>query len=594
MLLLQSKKASKGVRLRRRLLWLGLAVLVMGAWLAFEPAREHYRHWKGERALKQAKVFIEKRDAPNAQLALEVALKAVPGNAETLRVAADMLEQVGAAQAMRLRRAVVQIQPDSAEDAAKLVMSCLRFRDFNAARDALSSTSPKVSREAPMLQAALAYALSTDDRPMADVLFQQLKAQSPNDEKLRHAHALLLLRHPQEGQRKAARAELESLARSDPKLALEINREFLGFALQQKDYVEARARLKTILADPAATLNDRLQKANLDLLIDHQPFEGVYAQLAPLAGRSAEDAAGFVQWLIVQNRFTEAAQWLAGLPENIRATPAVLSVRAEVAAQQKEWDRLQSLLEAGAWGPINKDTLKLAYAAKTVDSPNKPSLRHDTWDMALASAGNSLGAYRVLQRLAIAWQWDEEAERTLWTIARAYPDQTWAHQALFNYYRRKKNTAAMREVMDALRQSDGTVLRYQHDWALLTLILDPSSNWNPAKEAMKQLYEGNPADATYATGYAFALAQAGRGPEAMAVVDKMTADERNYSLRQPYLAYIYGVAKRSEDLDHAVKVAQGTTYLAEESYLFVRAREELARKPDKSKAAKPSEAKSKP
>lgn len=591
MLLLQSKKAAKGRKWRRRLLWLILAALVAGAWLAFEPARERYRHWKQQRALQQAKAFIEKRDAPNAQLALEVALKAVPGNADTLRVAADMLEQVGAAQAMRLRRAVVQIQPDSAEDAAKLVLSCLRFRDFNAAKDALGATSPKVSREVPMLQAALAYALSTDDRPMADLLFKELKAKSPNDEKLRHSHALLLLRHPQEAQRKAARADLEALAKSDPKLALEINREFLGFALQQKDYPEARARLKVILADPAATLNDRLQQANLDILVDKQPFEPVFAQVAPYAGRNAEDAADFVQWLLVQNRFDEAAQWLAGLPEAIRATPAVLGVRAEVAAQQKDWDRLQSLLEAGAWGPINKDTLKLAYAAKTVDSPNKPSLRRDTWDMALASAGGSLGAYRVLQRLAAVWQWDDESERTLWTIARAYPDQTWAHQTLFNYYRQKKNTAAMREVMDALRQSDGSVPRYQHDWALLTLILDPSSNWNQAKETMKGLHENAPSDPTYATGYAFALAQAGRGPEAMAVVDKLTAEERNYLPRQPYLAYIYGVAKRGDDLEHTLKVGQGTTYLAEEAYLFVRAREELVRKPAKPKT---SEAKAKP
>ncbi|MBS0633407.1 MAG: hypothetical protein JSS11_15975 [Verrucomicrobia bacterium] len=590
MLLLQSKKAAKGRKWRRRLLWVILAAMIAGGWLAFEPLRERYHHWKQQRALQQAKAFIEKRDAPNAQLALEVALQAVPGNADTLRVAADMLEQVGAAQAMRLRRAVVQIQPDSADDAAKLVLSCLRFRDFNAAKDALSATSPKVSREVPMLQAALAYALSTDDRPMADILFKELKAKSPNDEKLRHAHALLLLRHPQEAQRKAARADLEALAKSDPKLALEINREFLGFALQQKDYPEARARLKAILADPATTLNDRLQQANLDLLIDKQPFEGVYAQLAPLAGRNAQDAADFVQWLMVQNRFTEAAAWLAGLPETIRATPAVLSVRAEVAAQQKEWDRLQSLLEAGAWGPISKDTLKLAYAAKTVDSPNKPSLRHDTWDMALASAGSSLGSYRVLQRLAAVWQWDDESERTLWTIARAYPDQTWAHQALFNLYRRKKNTAAMREVMETLRQSDGSVLRYQHDWALLTLILDPNSNWNQAKETMKGLYENSPTDATYATGYAFALAQAGRGSDAMAIVDKLTADERNYAPRQPYLAFIYGVAKRSEDLDHTVKAGQGVTYLPEESYLFVRAKEELTRKPAKPKA---SEAKAK-
>ena len=62
------------------------------------------------------------------------------------------------------------------------------------------------------------------------------------------------------------------------------------------------------------------------------------------------------------------------------------------------------------------------------------------------------------------------------------------NKQLFNFYREKKNTIAMRDVMNTLRESDGTVPRYQHDWALLTLVTEPNANWNPAKETMRQLY----------------------------------------------------------------------------------------------------------
>jgi len=584
MQLLQSRtgkrRFSKWVR---RLLVVALLVAAFGLWKGYEYLQPRYLLWKQERALNQAKDFIARHDAANAQVALEVAFKAVPGNPETLRVAADMLEQVGAPQAMRLRRAVVQVAPDSAEDAAKLVFTCLRFRDYNAAKDVLSSTAPKVAIQPPMLRAALAYAIATDNAPIADHIFNLLREKYPNEPGLKQAQALLRLRHPREEKRLAARQELEDIARADPRLSFEINREFAADALQRRDYAEVKLRQKLILADPAATFTDHLQKANIDLLIDHAPFERLFAELAPLAAKSAPSAGEFAQWLLVQNRAAQLDQWIASLPEPLRADPVIRAADGDAIAQLGDWDRLSNLLADGAWGPISKDTLRLALAAKTVDNPAHPSLRVDTWDMTLDSAKGNLSALRILQRLASLWKWGDESERTLWAIARTFPDQTWAHQALFNLYRDKKDTTRMRDVVDTLRQSDGAVPRYQHDWALLTLLLEPSVSWNPAKDTMRQLYESERTNATYGTGYAFALAQAGKGAEAVAVVEKMTEDERNYPPRAPYLAFVYGVAKKAEPLDKAIALGQNVPFLPEETYLFTRAREEFNRKPEKPK-----------
>lgn len=579
MLLLQSKKGAKGRKLRRRLLWAILAVLVVGAWLAFEPARERYRHWKGERALKQAKAFIEKHDAPNAQLALEVAMTAAPGNAETIRVAADMLEQVGAPQAMRLRRAVVQLQPKSTADAAKLVLCCLKFGDYNAARDALSAIPEDRAGESAALHAALAYALATGNRPVADALFQELEKQVPKNEDLKTAHTILYLRHPNPEKRAQAQAELERISAANPAAALQIRREFVSAALERRDYPEAKKWLSLIVADPGALFTDRLQKANIDLIIDRVPFEKVFAELAPRAGGNEADATQFGQWLLLQRRAPQVDTWLKGLSEAIRQAPALQGVRADVAAQLSDWDLLGQLLSAGAWGNISNETVRLALAARTVDTPARPALRHDTWDLALGSAGGSLSSLRVLQRLASIWGWEDERERTLWMVARTFPAQTWAHQQLFDLYRSRKDTANMRAVTAALRDAEGSVPRYQHDWALLTLLLEPSNNWTPAKDVMRGLHEGDPHNPNYATGYAFALAQVGKGPEALAVVEKMTAQDREYLPRQPYLAFVYGVAKKTADYERVTALGKKGDYLPEESYLFTKGKEELTRKP---------------
>lgn len=575
---------------RRKSRWIKFAALILlaavavGGWQAWEKGRPRYLLWKQAKALQQARDFIEKRDAPNAQLALEVALKTVPGNPETLRVAADMLEQVGSSQAMRLRRAVVLAVPDSAEDAAKLVLCCLKFRDFNAAKDALSATPPAIADRPPMLQAALAFALATANAPVADLLIDRLRAEQPGNEALAHAQALLRLRHPQEDQRNTARHELQELARSRPELALQINRELANDALQRRDYADLKRRQGAILADLAATFSDRLQKANVDLLIDHVPFETVFAELAPLAASHEDDVGQFTQWLLVQARQKEADAWLEQLPDALLRKPTVQAARAEVVAQLGDWDRLFQLLRSGAWGAISADTLRLAMAAHTVDSPTRLSLRRETWEMTLESCVGNLSALRVLQRLASLWQWQNETERTLWTIARTFPMQTWAHQTLFNLYRTRKDTQRMREVMGILRDSEGSVPRYQHDWALLTLLTEPNSNWNPAKEIMHKLHAADPRDATYSTGYAFALAQAGKAGEALDVVAGMTATERQYPPRQPYLAFVYGVGKKAAELEAAVAQGQDVSYLPEESYLFTRAREELNRKPEKPKS----------
>lgn len=564
------------------------AAILFGLWKAGEAAVPRYHVWKQSRALKQAKQFIDKRDAPNAQLALEVAIREVPGNPDTIRVAADMLEQVNAPQAMRLRRAVVQVLPDSAEDAAALVMCCLKFRDINAARDALGATPPLVSGKAPMVRAALAFALMTDNAPVADALFKQLGSQVPEDPELKVAHSLLLLRHPKEEIREAARRDLEAAATVDPKLRYQIDREFAAYALQRKDYQEAGVRLAALVKHPQASFNDHLQKANLELLVEKKSFEPIFAELSGHAAKDEASAIQFTQWLLVQNRSVEADQWIQGLPLSLLHTRAVQSGHAEAIAQLKEWDKLEATLLDGAWGQIAKETLHLAFAAHTVDTPSRPALRRETWELAIGSAGTNLSALAVLQRLAATWQWEDELEQTLWATAKLSPDQTWVFQTLFNIYRHKKNTAGMRDVMAALKAADGAVPRYQHDWALLTLLMEPTAAWTPVKETMRKLYESDPSDPSYATGYAFALAQSGKGAPAFDIIVKVPLEQRDQILRQPYLAFVYGVAKKSDDFAHAVKIAEGTSYLSEEAYLFTRGREELEKKPIKPKDRAPN------
>jgi hypothetical protein len=579
MLILQSRSGKRRQVWFRRLAWIVVPVLAAAVWLAYQPVHDalslKYRMWKQRHALAQAHEFLANHDTADAQVALRVAIVAVPGNVETLREVAELLEQVSSPEAIRIRRTIAQLAPNSADDQAALVLCCIKFDDLNAARDALSQIPPKVAATPVVLNAALAFAISTGNNPVADVIYQQLEKSAPQSETLRYARAQLRLKLPPGPAKEAARKELADLAQSDPRVAAQVHREFAADAIRNRDYAAAHRWLALVLADPSVRLADRLQEANLDLLVDKKPFESVFPPLAAEAAKNHDDIVILARWLVVQNRAGEAEQWISSLPAAVRDLPDVKYAEADCVAQLKDWDRLLVMVQAGVWGPVSPKALKLAEAAKTIDSTNRPALRHDTWDLVLDSASGDFATLRAVERLAALWNWDDETTRSLWAMIHGFPDQTWAAQILYDQYRRQRNVGGMRDVMEALHAADGAVPRYTNDWAIFTMLTDPSRDWNPAKEAMRRLYLGAPANPVYRTNYAFALAQADKGPEALAIAAGLSPVDRDYPPRQPYLAFIYGVANRPQDLSRAVRIGQGQTYLTEEEQLFSLAQEEL-------------------
>lgn len=558
-----------------------IVALAYGAWQGWKSGLPAYKRWKQQRALDQAKQFIEKRDPQNAKMALDVALTTAPGNPEAWRMAATLLEQVGAPQAMKLRRQVTVMEPDSAEDAAAFVMCALQFRDLNTARDALSSMTPELARQKPALKAALAYALTMDDKPVADLLLDTLKTENPDDLQLRLTQALLRLRHPRVEARDAARGELLQIAAANSKLASIIYREFGAQEVRARNYPEAKKWFAKLLATPDASFEDQLHVANIALLVDGQPFATVFAGLAPKAAASPQAGLTFLQWLLVQRKADDAERWLATLPKETLQLPRYRAVLGDIAIQRKDWTRLEQLLREGALGDVKAETVKLAFSAKALDAAGKTNLRREIWQVTLESTQRQLGPLTILRRLAAAWEWTDEAEQTLWAITSSFPDQTWAYQALMASYREHKNTRGLQNVLTVLRQNNPGVPRYDHDWALLTLLIEPNSTWTPAKELLKQLHTTDPAQPNFAAGYAFALAQANRGDEALAVVKKMSDGDRTFAPRLPLLAYVYGVARARAEFATVEQLAKDVDYLPEERQLFMAGREALDRKPVK-------------
>lgn len=573
-------------RVSRRRQWLlraalGLVVVLgIAGWLGYQPALRRYKVWKQQRALTQAEEFIAKRDFPSAKIALELAMTAVPGDTATLRVAANLLDQVGSPDVMILRRRLLQLDPDSLEDRVSLINEALRHRDFNAARDALRDMPANQANRPDAIKAALYYELATDNRPMADALFDRLKALEPDNDRLKVLHALLRMKSPRPEVVAQARRELAPYI-EDPHYTLFIRRDMLLAAMQRNDHPDARRLAKLIAADPHATLSDRVQEANFELNEDQRPFDGVFAGLVPWA-RDSRSAAELLRWTILADHPRQGADWVKILPAAWLGEPDLLAARAELAAALRDWDGLQALLEQGAWGQVDHDVVRLAFSARLLADRNNTALQREVWGEALSESAQSLTGLNLLYRLAGYWGWTSAGESTLWAIVRGYPMQAWAHQTLFNYYRQKGDTDNMRALIGALRDEDGSMPRYRHDWALLTLLTTSTSGWGPAKQTMADLYQSAPDNPNYATGYALALAQSGQTSAALEVLGKCTPEELGLPSRAPYLAYIYGMARRRAEFAKVSALeASLPNILPEEHALFSLGRAALDRPEDR-------------
>lgn len=546
---------------------LGLVLACGAAWRVYPSVKQRYLEQKQERALARAKVFLADGAIESARLELEIALAAVPGNPAAVRLAADLLDQAGSSQALTLRRSLVEAAPTSVSDRIAMSATALRLKDFNAAREALRGISAASADDPAVLRANLNFALAADQRPVADMLFDRMEALGQKTDEVEALHAFLLRLHPSPEKAAAARAELETLA-ANPDYALAIHRTLYADAILLKDFASAKRHAALACAHPKATFSDRLNEANLALIVDKEPFRAVFDRVAPGATKDEATAAEFARWLFVQGKDGEAGRWLADLPEKLAQSEVIQALRAGRAMVAKNWDELAALLSAGAWGKLPPAVIENAFAARTMaEAGREATSRNPVWAAAVTAAGSDRRTLVALLRLTRAWGWVEETEQLLWVIVRGDPNQAWAHSALMEEFRRRGDGAKMLDVITILKAAAPESVTYRHDWAVLTLLAAPTAKWDAAKETARELALAQPQNATYTITYALALAQSGKVAEAREVVEKLSSAERDYPTRAPYLAYIYGLSRQPAEFDKYEAAAKPLDLLKEERRL---------------------------
>jgi hypothetical protein len=547
-----------------------LAVCLLSMPSVYEVVRSGYRDWKRDRALRQAKEFYAAQDYAKANTALQVALHADRRNIVVWKTIADMTEAAGAREAILQRQQVVLLAPTDHQAKVALAMTAMRFGDLLTARDALASV-PENFRDATHYRRAVAlFAMLEGNGSTAEQVIASLMRTDSSDN-LRFSYLSVRLSHPDPVVASSSRMELAGMIET-PAMAAAALRALMNDAIMRSDFTAAHAWVDRLVKLPEAGYNDKLALGTLQLLIDKKPLEEVLPPLVAEAGQEPGKMAELARWLLVQRQGARAQELIDGLSPEARESVLLKPVRVDLAIVRQDWAAVGELLRQGALGPISSDTVRLVMEARAVGELQGEEARFVQWGRAIDFSRTNIFGLRILYRLGVTWKWGREVEATLLAIARGFPGQTWAHEALVRVYTVEKNAAGLRQIFGIWSQQAVGVPRIKHDAALMELlVLGPTAPAHVLRTA-EEFHKNDPTNNHYATTRALACVYDNRIQEAVRVVEAMPDPAKKDPARAPYLAFIYAKARKGDLCREQLALVRPSALLKEEQALADQAR----------------------
>lgn len=546
----------------------------------FPALRSRYQAWKQGGTLAQAQKFAAANDLPNAQLAINNALRQDPGNAEVWKFAADLLEHTGNADAVRVRRRVVELDPAGVDARYDLVRTALLFQDILTAREAIEAIAPSEQTSPRYRRATAALAMASGLPDRADTILDGLVQTSPDDPVARLERYTIGLRHAPAARADQARRGLRELvARKETRVTA--LRELILDAGRRRDFDAALAHADQLLAEPDHVYVDRLLAANVRLAAGRATLAELLPPLQTEAAGRPEEIRHLIGWLLAIDEAGRALSWLDGLPLALRDSPEVLTARANCQVALHAWPEVASLIKRGAWGPVSDDAIQLALAARVLHGLDRLSLQRSLWDEALRASAANLNGLLVLHRLALSWNWRAEARAALLVVAERHPSQLWAHQSLAQQFHEAKDTTGLKTVFRLWNEAQPGNAYVEGNRIFLDLLTRGEAGSATLETAAARLRNQQPANPFFVTNHAFALWRLQRYPDALAELETLPQARLAEPGRALYHALVLASLGRAEDAEAAITrtTAQAGALLPEERLLLDEARALARAKP---------------
>jgi len=542
-----------------------IAVLLLGY-----SGYRGYLVWKQSHGMAMAREYYAKSDVRNTVLSLQQVLAANPRNIEAARMMAGLAEAARSPGALVWRQRVLELNPKSYEDRLSLAQTAIIFQDYPLATNTLAGVAEADKKTAAYHNIAGTAALMGGQPDEAEAHFSESIRIDPSNPIPQVNLAVVRLHRTNALDMAEARISLQRVILTSTNAALcsQARRELLNDAMRFNDISKALTLSKELAQQTNAVFADKLLR--LDVLMKTQSAEFKPA-LAAYRSEAATDPAKIFDlsnWQISKLSTAEALGWLQSLPMQTQTNQPAALLAAQCQMQLRDWRGLQASIQPQNWNEL--EFIRHAFVARALREQGLIEASTAEWGVALKDASDQKGTLISLFRLAAAWNWNTEAEQILWTVVNRYPEEKWAAPVLGQALMVWQRTRSMMELFSIMSKRTPDDLDVKNNLAMTAMLLG-AQEMNPYALA-QEVYAKSPKNPSFASTYAFSLYLQGKYPDALKVMQQLTAKD----LQSPSIAGYCGLilkanGNKAEAISY-LNLAYKAQLLPEEKTLFDQAR----------------------
>jgi predicted Zn-dependent protease len=543
--------------------FIGIILLVALFW----GGHNAYVRWQEKRLVRRAMTAIEHGNEEDASLAARTVLQLKPSSVPATRIMAQLAEHAGNRAALDWRRKVAQLEPHSAEDQLAWARCALQFNDVATAERALSSLQENGKETAAYhaICALLAQAKKQDEKVESE--WSEALRLAPEEKAYQLQLGALRARAIDPEKHASGEAMLKAL-RDDSKQRAFATRALISAGVIRHENGRLLLELaRELQAYPEATWSDRLLFLDLLHQLDDPQFSSYLTELEKSAATKPPALASLFAWMSQGNLNLLALDFSTRLPADVLQKWPVPSALADVYVQLKDWHKLELATEKAQWQKF--EFLRHAYLARALRAEDKSAAAEHEWAAAVKGASDESESLLMLVRTVSEWRWETEMTDLLWALSKYPEKQKEAFLTLYQYYSKTSDTQGLYRVLLRLFETDPTNPDVQNNLAQISLVLN--ADVGRARQHTADLYQKDPANAAYASTYAFSLYTQGKIEKARQVMAILSEDQR----KDPAVAAYYGIilAGAGEKIEARkyLEIGKNARLLPEEKKLVDRA-----------------------
>jgi Flp pilus assembly protein TadD len=551
-----------------------------------------YVVWKNKHLMNMSREFLAKSDMRNAVLSVQEVLRSDRNNLDATRMMAQLTDAARLPSALLWRNRVVGLAPNSSEDRLALAQTALTMQDYASATNALEGLNASEKQTATYHNLAGMVAAALNKTAEAETHFLEASRLEPLNPSPQMNLAIVRLRGTNVLDVEEARITLQRLAANPTNGALRCQalRELTIDALRQKNDDQALVISSQLLRETNSSLTDRIMRLNVLQKTHRQEFGPSLAACQREAATDSRKVYELATWELEKSLSDNALKWLRTLPPTTQTNQPETFLIAQCYTSLNDWRGLQSWLEKQRWGEL--EFLRHALLTRALRGQDMADTAKTEWQQALTattgqrrslttllglSASPDNGVVNdqkqslvMLLRLAAQWNWPNETEDLLRTIASHYPEEQWATRSLVQLWYNGGQTRSLMQLFNQELKKSPADLTAKNNLAMTALLLN-AKEFKP-NELAHEIYEQAPTNSSFASTYAFSLYLQGKKNEALQVMRKLDARD----LQNPTIAGYYGLILKATGNNEKAKVyldwSDKAPLLPEERKLFGQAK----------------------